>query len=91
MIKGSTIIMSEEYISELERHRDKWQKRFELETHVKERAKCEKELRAYQDKIEKALEYQDTIDEIVHIDIPRLTAVKTISGVTLPITHVQVV
>lgn len=91
MIKGSTIIMSEEYISELERHRDKWKKRFELETHVKERTMYEKEMNAYQNKIDRALEYQDTIDEIVHIDIPRLTVVKTMSGMTLPISHVQVI
>lgn len=91
MIKGSTVIMSEEYIDELQRHLAKWKKRFELETQVKERNKCEKEISMYEAKIDKALSYQDTIEEILHIDIPRLTAVKTVGGKTFPITHVQVI
>ena len=90
MIKGSTIIMNEEYINELTRHRDNWSKKLKVETNPGIREKIEDKVKYLNTRLEEALEFQDTIDEIINVDVPRITSVKTISGLVLPIKNIQV-
>ena len=90
MIKGSTIIMSEAYIDELTRHKDNWTKKLNVETNPGIREKIQNKVTYLENKLEDALEFQDIVDEIINIDIPRITSVRTISGLVIPINNVQV-
>ena len=91
MIKGSTIIMNDDYIDEVTRHRDIWEKKLKIETNPEIRNRIQDKVNYLNEKLEDALEFTDTVDEIINIDIPRLTSVKTITGLVLPIKNIQVV
>ena len=91
MIKGSTVIFNEAYIEELTRLRDNCQSKLEMETFFKERQKLEEQLNIYQTKLDKALDFQDVLDEVIHIDVPQITTVRTISGVVLPLKNIKVI
>jgi hypothetical protein len=91
MIKGSTVIFNEAYIEELTRLRDNCQSKLEMETFFKERQKLEEQLNMYQTKLDKALDFQDVLDEVIHIDVPQITTVRTVSGVVLPLKNIKVI
>lgn len=90
MIKGSTIIMSDEFISELTRHKDICKKKLDIEMMPEAREELTRRYELLEEKLNQALEFQDVIDEVVNLDMPRLTAVKTINGLVLPIKNVQI-
>ena len=90
-ISGTTVIMSNEYIDELTRHRDNVQRKLNIETLMGERIRLEQELAVKQRKLDEALDFQDTVEEVLNVDCPRLTVVKTLSGMVLPLRHVQVI
>ena len=91
MIKGSTVIFNEAYIEELTRLRDNCQNKLEMETFFKERQKLEEQLNMYQTKLDRALDFQDVLDEVIHIDVPQITTVRTVSDVVLPLKNIKVI
>lgn len=91
MIKGSTVIMSDRYIDILSRYVENSQRKLNCETNEYSRKKLQKELEYYQIKLDKALEFQDVIEQVLNVDIPSLTAIKTVKGYVLPINNVKVV
>jgi hypothetical protein len=91
MKNGTTVIMNDEYISELTRHRDMYLKQVENEVLPDAYEKVLQKYKYFEAKLNEAIEFSDTVEEIVNLDIPRLTAVKTISGLVLPIKHVQII
>jgi hypothetical protein len=91
MINGSTIIMNDEYIEELTRHRNICEKNLKEEIVPAKQAKLEEKLNYWNNKINEAMEFQDVIDEVLNLDMPRLMVVKTISGLVLPLKHIQIV
>ena len=91
MIKGSTIIMNDDYISELTRHRDNWIKKAKVETNPHLREQLEQKAEYLNQKLESALEFQDTVDEIINVEVPRIMAIRTIGGLVIPAKNVQVV
>ena len=91
MIKGSTVIFNEAYIEELTRLRDNCRNKLEMETFFKERQKLEEQLNMYQTKLDRALDFQDVLDEVIHIDIPQITTIRTISGYVLPLKNIKVI
>lgn len=91
MIKGSTVIFNEAYIDELTRLRDNCRNRLEMETFVKQRQKLEQELEMLERKLNIALDFQDVLEEVIHIDVPAITTVKTVSGMVLPLKNIDVI
>ena len=79
MIQGSTIIFNDEYISEINRHINNTEQKLKCEVIPNERQK-----------LEEAMDFQDTVSELINVDIPRIAAVKTVSGIVLPLRNVQV-
>ena len=77
MIKGTTVIFNEEYIGELERHRDNAKKKFEVEDVPEFKQKAQKYLDACEKRLEWATEFRDT-------------GVVTVGGYELPAKHLQV-
>ena len=90
MINGTTVIMNDEYISEITRHRDMYKKKVENEVVPEVHEKLLQKLNYFENKLTQAIEFQDTVEEIVNLDIPRITAVKTLNGYVLPLKHVQI-
>lgn len=90
MIKGTTVIFNEEYIGELERHRDNAKKKFEVEDVPEFKQKAQKYLDACEKRLEWATEFRDTVDHFVHLDVPNITGVVTVGGYELPAKHLQV-
>ena len=91
MIKGNTVIFNEEYISELNRHRDGAKKQLDTTIDSKVRRGLEREIDYFTKKLEYALDFQDTVDQVINVEIPQITAIKTVSGVVLPIRIVQII
>ena len=90
MIEGSTVIMNEAYIAELTRHRDICKKKLDKETFPKIREELTERYNRYDNMLNQALDFQDTIVEVINIDIPKLTSIRTMSGLVLPLKNVQV-
>ena len=90
MIEGSTVIMSQEFIDELIRHRDICKKKLEHEFSIPARNELQKKYDHLEKSISNALDFQDTIVEIINVDIPRITAVRTATGLVLPIKNVKI-
>lgn len=90
MIEGSTVIMNEAYIAELTRHRDMCKKKLDKETFPKIREELAEKYTRYDNMLNQALDFQDTIVEVINIDIPKLTSIRTMSGLVLPLKNVQV-
>ena len=91
MIKGSTIIFNDEYISELKRHIDNDRRQLDTTIYSKVRQELEEKVDYLSKKLEYALDFQDTVDQVINVEVPRITTVKTISGVTLPLRIVQII
>ena len=91
MIKGSTIIFNDEYISELKRHIDNARRQLDTTIDSKVRQELEEKVDYLSKKLEYALDFQDTVDQVINVEVPRITTVKTISGVTLPLRIVQII
>ena len=91
MIQGSTIIMSDKYIDILTRHVENSQRKLNCETNEHSKRKLQKELEYRQTKLDKALEFQDVIEQIINIDTPKIAAVKTVKGYVLPLNNVKVI
>lgn len=91
MIKGSTVILNEEYINELTRHRDNWEKRYNSEVMLQPKNKALNQLNKFESKLQKALDFQDTVQEILHIDNPHMTVVRTVNDIVLPLSHVKII
>lgn len=90
MIKGATVIFNEDYIAELERHRDNAKKKFEIEDVPEHKAKAQKYLEAAEKKLEWATEFRDTVDHFVNIEVPNITCIVTVKGYELPAKCLQV-
>jgi DNA-binding transcriptional regulator GbsR (MarR family) len=90
MIKGSTVIMSSAYIDEIDSYISLLQTKLSKESNERKKSELQSQIDSYTDKLEKALAFQDTIDEVLNIDMPRLTLVKTMRGSVIPIKNVQV-
>lgn len=86
---GTKVIFNNEYIDELIRHRDIAKTRYYVETSVEAKEKAKQELDYWEDKLKWAEEFQDTIDEIKDMNIPKLTVVKTMSGHEYPAKYLQ--
>ena len=91
MIKGSTIIFNDEYISELKRHIDNARRQLDTTIDSKVRQELEEKVDYLSKKLEYALDFQDTVHQVINVEVPRITTVKTISGVTLPLRIVQII
>lgn len=91
MIKGTTVIFNEDYISEIERHISATEQNIASEVTPDKRVVLMKKLDNLNNKLEEALEFQDCVDEILDMDTPRLTVLKTITGKVLPLRIVKII
>lgn len=91
MIKGATVIFNNEYIEELTRHRDNAKKKFEVEDLPEYKSKAEAAYQAAEKKLDWALEFRDTVDHFVHLDVPNITGVVTVTGVQVPAKILEIV
>lgn len=91
MQHGSTVIFSNEYIEELTRHRDIAQRKYDVENMPNQKAKLKEELEAWENKLAWAEEFQDTIDSFVNVEVPKITAIKTMGGYEYPAKYLQVI
>ena len=91
MQHGATVIFNEEYIDEIIRHRDIAKKKYEVENMPQAKAKAKEEWDAWENKLAWAEEFQDTIDKFVNVDIPKMTAIKTMGGYEYPAKYLQVI
>lgn len=89
MIKGSTVIFNEKYIEELTRHRDICKHKFDIENMPSQKEKLQKELNAWNEKLDWALNFQDTVDFVHNMEIPKITVCKTITGLEIPAKNLQ--
>ena len=90
MIKGTTVIFNEEYIGELERHRDNAKRKFEVEDLPEYKSKAQALYESAEKRLEWATEFRDTVDHFVNVDVPNITCVVTTKGYELPAKHLQV-
>ena len=91
MKKGNTVIFNDEYIDEVIRHRDIAKKKYEVENMPNQKARLKEELDAWENKLAWAEEFQDTIDTLVNVEIPKITAIKTMGGYEYPAKYLQVI
>lgn len=91
MIKGSTIIFNEEYISEIERHISNVEKQLKNEITPDKRYALKEKLDKLNAKLEYALDFQDCLEEVLNVDILKLATVRTMSGLVLPLNIVKVI
>ena len=91
MQHGSTVIFSNEYIEELTRHRDIAQRKYDVENMPNQKVKLKEELDAWENKLAWAEEFQDTIDSFVNVEVPKITAIKTMGGYEYPVKYLQVI
>ena len=91
MIKGSTVIMSDEYISELKRHRDICHTNYLNEDLPDRKEEYRVKEEYFNQKIDEAEEFQDTVESILNLDMPKMAVVKTINGVVLPLSNINIV
>ena len=78
MIPGNTIIYNDEYISELQRFKDITEQKLNHEISPDVRAKLEEAYKNICHKIDDALEFQEVVEELINVEVPRIAAVKTI-------------
>lgn len=90
MIKGSTIIYNDSYIDELTRHYNNVKEQFDLEDIPDIKEKLKTKMTFFSNKLDEAIEFQDTIDEIMNLEVPSLSIIKTISGRVIPLANVKV-
>ena len=90
MIKGATIILSDEYINELTRHKDNLEQQILLEDIPDKKARIQSRFDIMSKKLDEALEFQDVVDEIVNLEIPNMAVVKTMTGLVLPLANIKV-
>lgn len=88
---GNTVIYNNDYISEIERHRDIWKKRFETENMLDNKIRYEKQYKELEKKLEAAICFQDTLDSVKYVDIPKITVIKTMGGHEIPAKYVQLI
>lgn len=91
MRQGTKVIFNQDYIDEVIRHRDIAQHKFNVENMPQQKENARKELEKWEQKLEFAENFQDTIEEIKHMDIPKLTAIKTMGGYEYPASCFQVI
>ena len=91
MKHGATVIFNQDYIDEVIRHRDIAQRKFDVETIPSKKNEAKAALDAWEAKLEDAECFQDVIQEIKHLDIPKMTAVRTMGGRELPVRMLQVI
>lgn len=91
MIKGSTVIFNESYLSELERHKSNLKRKLDYETSPYIRQDLERQYDNMCYKIDKATEFQDVVDEVINFDVPRIAMIKTVGGLALPLSNVQII
>ena len=91
MIKGSTVIFNDEYISELQRHKDNTKKQLDNTIDSRAKAELEEKFNYFTKKLEYALDFQDTVEQVINVEIPKIATVRTVSGMTIPIRIVQVI
>lgn len=91
MIQGSTVIFNDEYIAEVERHRNSAKKKYEIENMPEKKAEYKKKYEAWEQKLDWALNFQDTVDRIENLDVPAIRVCKTFTGLALPAKHLQAV
>ncbi len=88
---GSTVIFNNDYIEELIRHRDIAKRKYDVENLPKEKEQAKRVYEHWEQKLQWAEEFQDTIEEIKNMSIPNLTAIKTMGGHEYPIKYLQVI
>lgn len=91
MVKGSTVIFNEDYIDEVTRHRDNWQRKYDVENMPNQKEKNKKELERWEAKLEWSINFQDTVDFVQNMEVPAITVVKTLQGYEIPAKHLQVI
>lgn len=91
MKQGTTVIFNQDYIDELVRHRDIAQRKYDVENIESQKQKAKAVLDAYQQRLEFAENFQDTILEIKNMDVPHITAIKTMGGQEYPASVLQVI
>lgn len=91
MIKGSTVIFNDEYISELQRHKDNTRRQLDNTIDSKVKRELEEKFNYLSKKLEYALDFQDTVDQVINVEVPKITTVRTIGGVTLPLRIIQII
>lgn len=90
-MKGSTVIFNEEYIDEVTRHRDIWQRKYDVENMPELKEKNYQELQKWENKLEWSLNFQDKVDFVQNMEVPQITVVKTLKGYEIPAKHLQVI
>jgi len=91
MKQGTTVIFNQDYIDELIRHRDIAQKKYDVENIESQKLKAKQNLQMCEQRLEFAENFRDTIFEIKNMDIPHITAVKTMDGHEFPASVLQVI
>mgnify|MGYP003290131074 CR=1 FL=1 len=91
MVKGTTVIFNDEYVDEIIRHRDISKKKYENENMESIKAKHLKNYKAWEQKLDWALNFQDTVDSFINVEVPSITVCKTMGGLELPAKHLQVI
>lgn len=88
---GSTVIFNQEYIDEVARRTEVARKKYEVENMPDVKEKLKTNYEAWDKKLSWAMDFSDRIDTVKNVDIPSLTVVKTMSGLEIPASNVQIV
>ena len=91
MQKGTKVIFNQDYIDEITRHRDIAKRKYEVENLPKEKQEAKQVYDYWERKLEFAENFQDTIMELKHTDLPNLTVVKTMNGGEYALKSLQVI
>lgn len=91
MKHGATVIFNQDYIDEVIRHRDIAMRKFEVETIPSKKNEAKQVLDNWESKLEDAECFQDTIQEIKYMEVPKMTVIRTMGGRELPSRVLQVI
>ena len=90
-IEQSTVIFNNKYIEMISNKLDLAQLKYNIEDLPEHKENAKVLVDKLQEKLDWALGFRDTVVTYVNMEVPSITAVKTLGGYELPIQYVQII
>ena len=91
MVAGATVIFNNDYIAELVRHTEIAKKKADVEDLPEKKEHAKKVYENWENKLDWARGFRDTIEQVINCEVPNITVVKTISGYEFPAKILEIV
>lgn len=90
-MQGTTVIFNEEFIQTIQRRLEIAEQKAATENMPNEKRLAMEAVESLRKKLDWALDFTDIICTIHNVEVPSITAVKTLQGYELPIKHLQII